>query len=238
MVDDEYHAIDNLGAYINEIPYLELIGYNTDPKMGLAEVNALVPDIVFLDMNMPDLSGIDFCTKIPASIKVVFVTGYTEYAFKAFENNAVDYLLKPVSRKKFSEAMNKILNILPQPVKAIVPDVLPKISYIYIKQGIKGKLVKIDFEDIYYIESNDNNVIFNLEAETCMAYVPLKKVIVQLPEDIFLRIHKSFIVNHKKISHIDGNKVVLKNKTVLQLGNTYRELFFNYIETTILKTGR
>ncbi|MBB6502468.1 LytR/AlgR family response regulator transcription factor [Pedobacter cryoconitis] len=238
IVDDEFHVISTLREYISEVPYLELVGFNSDPEQGLVEVNRLAPDLIFLDINMPELDGRDFCEQITTATKVIFVSGYRDYAFDAFGHNAVDYLLKPVSHKRFMQAIHKVISFVPMLGKSAVPPVSSEISYIYIKYGAKGRLIKIEFDDIYYIESNDNHVIFNLENESYTAYIPLKNVILQLPEDSFLRIHKSFVVNHKKINHIEGNMVILKNKTILQLGNTYKDSFFKYVGLSVLKTNK
>ncbi|QNK61253.1 response regulator transcription factor [Pedobacter sp. PAMC26386] len=236
IVDDEYHVISTLRTYISEVPYLELVGFNSNSEKGLSEVNKLAPDLVFLDINMPMLDGMDFCQQITTATKVVFVSGYRDYAFDAFSHNAVDYLLKPVSHKRFMQAIHKVISFVSNLGKPVTQLTTTEISYIYIKHGVKGRLIKIEFDDIYYIESNDNHVIFNLENENYIAYIPLKNVLPQLPETSFLRIHKSFVVNHKKISHIEGNMVILKNKTILQLGNTYKDSFFKYVGLSVLKT--
>ncbi|MBB5634855.1 DNA-binding LytR/AlgR family response regulator [Pedobacter cryoconitis] len=238
IVDDEYHVISTLREYISEVPYLELIGFNSNPEKGLTEVNRLGPDLVFLDVNMPALDGMDFCQLITTATKVVFVSGYRDYAFDAFSHNAVDYLLKPVSHKRFMQAIHKVISFVPMLGKSNAQTAASEISYIYIKHGIKGRLIKIEFDDIYYVESNDNHVIFNLENESYTAYIPLKNVLPQLPESSFLRIHKSFVVNHNKINHIEGNMVILKNKTILQLGNTYKDSFFKYVGLSVLKTNK
>lgn len=238
IVDDEYHVINTLKEYIAEVPYLELIGFNSNPQTGIEEVNELSPDVVFLDINMPMMGGMDFCSQITCGAKVIFVTGYREYAFDAFSNNAFDYILKPVSHKRFMQSIHKILSHVPVLAKAVESSVSEENSYIYIKHGNKGKFIKVEFDDIFYIESAGNTVIFKLEDETYTAYVPLKNVLTQLPENNFIRIHKSFVVNHKRISHIDGSMVVLQDKTILQLGSTYKELFFKYVESNALKSNR
>lgn len=238
IVDDEYHVINTLKDYIAEVPYLELIGFNSSPENGLLDVNTLAPDIVFLDINMPMMGGMEFCSQITSATKVVFVTGYREYALDAFNNNAFDYILKPVSHKRFMQSIHKIISFVPTMGRPVVNNQAAETTYIYIKHGTKGKFIKIEFDDIYYIESDDNSVKFNLEHETYITYVPLKNVIAQLPENNFLRIHKSFVVNHKKISHIDGHLIVLQDKTVLQLGTTYKELFFKYVELSVLKNSK
>ncbi|AMP97868.1 hypothetical protein AY601_0928 [Pedobacter cryoconitis] len=238
IIDEDLNSIDTLKKHIDDIVFLELIGFHTKAEEGIAEVKTMLPDFVFLGIDMPVSEGAGFSAQIASITKIVYISMFTAYAFEAFKHNAIDYLLKPVSKLKFIQCIGKIIYALPQPSMVTQQPKSLNPSYIYLKELATNRLFKVELDDIFYIESNNNNVIFNLDKKTCIVQVPLKKIIIQLPPDIFLRIHKSFIVNHKKIIHIDGNMVVLKNKTVLLLGSTYRESFYNYIRTAIVKTGR
>lgn len=225
----------SLRSLIKDIPYLELVGDDHIPERALIEINRLLPNLIFVDHETVDLNYTDFCEQITRFTKVIYLS---ENALAPPKDNIIARLSKPVNQKEFLQAIVKYLNSIPQPINFFNNKFEEKLSYIYIKQAIKGKLVKIEFEEIYYIESQNNNVLFNLRDRSYEAYIPMKKLITQLPENIFLRIHKSFIVNHMKISHIDGNMVILKDKVVLQIGNTYKESFFKYIENSLLKTGK
>ncbi|CAM3980619.1 two component transcriptional regulator, LytTR family [Pedobacter westerhofensis] len=238
IIDEDLKSIDTLKKHIHDIVFLELVGFQTKAEEGIAQVKMIMPDFVFLGIDVPAFEGVDFPGLIAHITKIVYISMFTEYAFEAFKHNAVDYLLKPVSKLKFMQCIAKIIYALPQP--SAVPQKLQSTnaSYIYLKELATSRLFKIELDDIFYIESNNNNVTFNLDREAHVVQVPLKKIISQLPPDLFLRIHKSFIVNHTKIIHIDGNMVVLKNKTVLLLGSTYKESFYDHIKTNIVKTGR
>jgi two-component system LytT family response regulator len=235
IVDDELHAIEVLASHIEAISDLQLLGYNTNSIAALREVNEKHPDVVFLDIDMPNLDGIEFKKLIPPDIRVIFTTGSTDYALDAFEISAFDYLLKPVSYSRFQRAINKLnqfVSIKDQ------QQVKPKEDFFYIKCENKGKMVKVNFEDIMYVESNSNYVIVSTTETKYNTYLTLKEIKARLPDNSFFRIHKSFVINHTKINYIDGNQVVLTDKSVLQLGNTYREAFFDLVNQHIIKTSR
>jgi two-component system LytT family response regulator len=235
IVDDELHAIEVLASHIEAISDLQLLGFNTNSITALREVNEKHPDVVFLDIDMPNLDGIEFKKLIPADIRVIFTTGSTDYALDAFEISAFDYLLKPISYSRFQRAINKLnqfISVNDQPaIKA-------KDDFFYIKCENKGKMVKVNFEDIMYVESNSNYVIVSTTDTKYNTYLTLKEIKARLPDNSFFRIHKSFVINHTKINYIDGNQIVLTDKSVLQLGNTYREAFFDLVNQHIIKTSR
>lgn len=235
IVDDELHAIEVLASHIEAISDLQLLGYNTNSIAALREVNEKRPDVVFLDIDMPNLDGIEFKKLIHPDIRVVFTTGSTDYALDAFEISAFDYLLKPISYSRFQRAINKLNQFVSindqQQLK-------PKEDFFYIKCENKGKMVKVNFDDIMYVESNSNYVIVSTTETKYNTYLTLKEIKARLPDNSFFRIHKSFVINHTKINYIDGNQVVLTDKSVLQLGNTYREAFFDLVNQHIIKTSR
>jgi two-component system LytT family response regulator len=235
IVDDELHAIEVLASHIEAISDLQLLGYNTNSITALREVNEKHPDVVFLDIDMPNLDGIEFKKLIPQNIRVIFTTGSTDYALDAFEISAFDYLLKPISYSRFQRAINKLNQFVSINDQQTIK---PKEDFFYIKCENKGKMVKVNFEDIMYVESNSNYVIVSTTETKYNTYLTLKEIKARLPDNSFFRIHKSFVINHTKINYIDGNQVVLTDKSVLQLGNTYREAFFDLVNQHIIKTSR
>ena len=236
IIDDELHAINILKHFVEEIPGLVLAGFNNNPIIALQEVNALNPDIVFLDIDMPGLNGIDFLNLITSETKVVFTTASPDFALKAFEMDAFDYLLKPISLARFQNSINKYNSLYAK--KESLNTEKPAVDYLYIKSDNKGKMYRLATEDILYIESNNNYITINIINGQHKVYLTLKEFESNLPGNAFIRIHKSFIVNQTKIDHIHGNQVVLKDKTVLQLGNTYKELFLRLIAPFIIKSDR
>jgi two-component system LytT family response regulator len=196
IVDDELHAIEVLAGHIEAISDLQLLGYNTNSIAALREVNEKHPDVVFLDIDMPNLDGIEFKKLIPQDIRVIFTTGSTDYALDAFEISAFDYLLKPISYSRFQRAINKLNQFVSINNQQTIK---PKEDFFYIKCENKGKMVKVNFEDIMYVESNSNYVIVSTTETKYNTYLTLKEIKARLPDDSFFRIHKSFVINHKKI---------------------------------------
>ncbi|OKS85661.1 LytR/AlgR family response regulator transcription factor [Mucilaginibacter polytrichastri] len=235
IVDDELHAIEVLAHHIEAIKELQLLGYNTNPIAGLREVNEKHPDVLFLDIDMPNLDGIEFRKLIAPDIRVIFTTASPDHALDAFEIAAFDYLLKPISYSRFQRAINKLNQFVSVNDH---PEIKSKDNFFYIKCENKGKMVKINFEDIMYIESNSNYVIVSTKETKYNTYLTLKEIKARLPDDYFFRIHKSFVINHTQINYIDGNQIVLTDKSVLQLGNTYRDAFFDLVNRHIIKTSR
>jgi two-component system LytT family response regulator len=233
ILDDESHAVEILKEYIRDIKDLDCIGSNQNSLVAIQEVNDLAPDILFLDIDMPNLNGLSFIKLITIKTRVMFTTAFTQYALNAFENNAFDYLVKPISNARFIQCINKIkFEYLKSEKKVEVA------NFFYIKCENKGKILKVTYEDILYMESNNNYVMINLKDIKYSTYLTLTEIMNKLPANSFIRIHKSFIVNRNKIQFIDGNQVILIDKTVLQLGSTYKKSFFHYIDSLTIKTNR
>ncbi|NCD70025.1 LytR/AlgR family response regulator transcription factor [Mucilaginibacter agri] len=237
IVDDETHAIEVLVDHIANIKDLSLLGYNSNPVTALHEVNEKHPDVLFLDIDMPNLNGIEFSKLIKPDIRVIFTTASPNFALDAFEISAFDYLLKPISYSRFQRAINKLNQFISINDNRDARSA-EKEDFFYIKCENKGKMVKINYDDIMYVESNSNYVIISTKDTKYNTYLTLKEIKERLPDTSFFRIHKSFVINHTKINYIDGNQVVLTDKSVLQLGNTYREAFFDLVNRHIIKTSR
>jgi two-component system LytT family response regulator len=237
IIDDESHAINILKNFIEDHQDLMLLGYDQDSLEGLQKVKKLVPDILFLDINMPKINGIILSSLIdPLQTKVVFTTAFSHYALDAFENMAFDYILKPISYERFEKCIANIKASLLNDRN--VTETATQDDFIFIKTDNKGKIIKVNYDSIYYIESSNNYVVFKLANARYITYVTLKEVIQQLPPNLFLRVHKSFIINQNKIDFINGNQIILNDKTNIQLGVTYRDEFFKAVDSRLIKTGR
>lgn len=234
IIDDEIHAIELLSDYISNVPELTLLGAYQDSTEGLMNVNNLAPDFLFLDVDMPRLNGIELSKLITTDTKVIFTTASPDFAIEAFEINAFDYLLKPISNSRFYRCINKLAKINEKSTKPATSSD----EYFYIKSENKGKMIKINYQDILYVESNNNYVTIALLNQKYNAYLTLTEIATQLPANLFHRVHKSFIINHSKINFIDGNQIILIDKTVLQIGNTYKEAFLNLIQNHTMKSSR
>ncbi len=234
IVDDEQHAIDILTHYVKQTPFLNLLASTTNPLQALQVVNENKVDLVFLDIQMPEISGLDFIKAINGKAKVILTTAYGEFAVEGFELEVLDYLLKPVSLPRFLKATQRALNIISnQEGKEGVTDF--EDDFILVKTESKGKLLKIMLPDIDYIEGVKNYVGIHHNGQKTLALLNMKDLDERLPEKYFMRIHRSFIVSVNKITALEGNQVILKNnKAEILLGESYRAVFFERRKGTIM----
>lgn len=235
IIDDEQHAIDVLTHYINQVPFLQLEAASTNPIEGLQLLNSRKIDLIFLDIQMPELSGLDFIKAINRECKVIFTTAYSEFAAEGFELEAVDYLLKPVSMPRFLKAVQRAANLIIPAVSAPAVEDMED-DYIFIKTESKGKVLKINFRDIDYIEGMKNYVAIHYNGQKTMALLNMKDLEERLPKKLFARVHRSFIVCINKIAAVEGNSIILNNVNAeILLGDTYRTAFFELIGPKLLK---
>ena len=221
IVDDEQHAIDILVHYISQTSYLELVSSTTKPIEALQTVATQAIDLVFLDIQMPDLSGIDFIKAINGKAKVILTTAYSEFAIEGFDLDVVDYLLKPIRFPRFLNAVQKAAKAnADKPAEAEAKD---EADYIFVKTESKGKLLKINLEDIEYIEGMKNYVAIFRGGQKTLVYTNLKDLVNHLPARRFIRIHKSFIIPINRITGIEGNRVVLQHVAAdILIGENYK----------------
>lgn len=233
IIDDEQPAINVLKRYIDRIPNIEVVGTETNPVAGIELVKKEQPDVVFLDIQMEELDGIEVIKIIGDRTKVVFCTAYSEFAVTSYEFDAVDYLMKPIEFNRFVKAVQRVSGVLTHkshgPTKAIPND------YIYVKAGRRGKLLKIELETIDYIEALNNYVIFYCGTIHTTTYLSLKELEERLPESQFMRVHKSFIVALKQISLMENSELVLKNIAErIPIGASYKEAFLEKMKNRLM----
>ena len=230
VVDDKPLAIDVLKHYISKVPSLTLTFSTIDPLEALTKVIQGEVDLVFLDIQMPELNGLQFMKIIKGKCLVILTTAYAEYALEGFNNDAVDYLLKPVSFERFYKAVEKAQLILKGLAETTKPNVAApmekEVKYIFVKT--EYKLVRINVEEIVYIEGLQNYVIIYTATEKITSLQTMKKTEEQLPSDQFMRIHKSFIVALNKINSIERNLISIGDKKIA-LGEVYRKAFYEAI---------
>ena len=235
VVDDESHNIRLLSGYIEKTPGLELVGAEENPLVALDTITSskVVPDIVFVDVDMPELTGLDLAGLINRHTEVVFATAYPDYALQAFEKNAIDYLVKPISYERFLQSVSKVrLRISAR--SSLVQE--NESSYFFVKSDVKGKMVKVEYEEISYVEALQNYVRIHTSDEPIITHLTMKKVEESLPEDRFSRVHKSFIVNNAKVRVVEGNLIVLDDKSTLVLGSSYREPFLRKVNEKLINS--
>ncbi len=238
IVDDEPSALDILKIYVDKIPYLDLVFASTDAIAALTFVKTNPVDVVFLDINMPDISGLDFAKLAKGKAKIIFTTAYAEFALESYKYEALDYLMKPISFDEFLNASQKMLSVVNTQAKKVEqePSKEDTEDYIFVKTEHKGKLSKILFKDILYIESQKNYVaIYTTDKEQIITLLTMKDIKDRLPSDAFFRSHKSFMVSLDKIKALDGNEIILQNvKDRIPLGATYRDALFLRLGSKIL----
>jgi DNA-binding LytR/AlgR family response regulator len=222
VVDDEHHAIDIIKHYIGQTSYLELVSSTTNPVEALQTVITENIDLVFLDIQMPELSGIDFIKAINGKAKVILTTAYSEFAIEGFDLEVIDYLLKPVRFPRFLSAVQKAVKVITE--KTIDTENKNEDNYIFVKTESKGKLLKINLDDIEYIEGMKNYVAIYIGGKKTMVYTNLKDLVNHLPAKQFIRVHKSFIIPINRITGIEGNQIILKNvMAAILIGDSYKD---------------
>lgn len=237
IVDDESHAIRVLMKYIEMTPGLTLTGSETDPlKAWTAIDNKMVnPDIVFLDIDMPHLTGMELADMIKPT-QIIFTTAHSNYAINAFDNDATDYLLKPVSYERFLKAVSKARGKFL--LKNQVSLTENEDEDFFIKSETKGKMIKLKYDEIYFIEAKANYLKFYLNERSHLAYLTMKEIEEKLSSTKFIRIHKSYIVNIKKIIALQGNEVILENNKHVEIGRTYKNNILAEINPKLISTKR
>lgn len=235
VVDDEQSAVNIIIEYIERTPFLKLVGATTNPMDVLELVQKHQVDLIFLDIQMPQLSGIDLIKMLGGKYKVVFTSAYSEFAIEGFEYEALDYLLKPIPFQRFLTAAHKALN------KDIftMPEWQPEESeddYIFVKTENKGKMIKVNFKDITYVEGLKNYVsIYTKDEDRVVTLLNIKDLNKRLPDKKFMRVHRSYIVAMEQIKAVDGNQILLNNmKAYIPLGDTYRQSFFDALKAKIM----
>ncbi|MBC7523245.1 MAG: response regulator transcription factor [Flavobacterium sp.] len=240
IVDDEPSAVDILKIYVEKIPYLSLQLATTDAIEALTFIQTNQTDLVFLDINMPDISGLDFAKLTQNKAKIIFTTAYSEFALDSYKYNAVDYLMKPVSFDNFLRASQKLLNNnnTPQNKEPVPDEKEPVEDYFYVKTERKGKISKVMFKDILYVESLKNYVaIHTIDKEQIISLLTMKEMDERLPFNDFFRCHKSFMVALDKIKAVDGNEIIFQElKDKVPIGATYRDSFFLMLNPKILSS--
>ena len=216
IVDDEPLAQNVLKKYIGEHPMLELIAICSDALEAQRILTQQNIDLLFLDINLPRLSGINFIKTLTRPPLVIFTTAYAEFAVEGFELNAVDYLLKPFSFERFVKAVNKAIEKLNA---EILTRERNRPGFIFLKSD--KKIHKVDLTSIHFIEAIGDYMKVVTDTGQLIINETMKKLLKELPADSFIRVHKSFIISRNKIKFIEGNYIQVEDKSI-PIGATYR----------------
>ena len=231
IVDDEPLAVRLLESYVEKTPDLELLASFTDSIKAINAIKERKPDLLFLDIQMPNIDGMELAHSLPEKTRVVFTTAFKEYAFESYEVNALDFLLKPVRYNKFLIAVEKAIKQFqqspaPQPQQP---------NTVFIR--VDGEWRNVVVDQIIYVNGMKDYVMFYLdnEAKPLITHLTMKAVEDMLPKDRFLRIHRSYIIAVDKIRKVDRNDCVYIGKEVIHIPDGYLQTFRQFLETRTIK---
>jgi two-component system LytT family response regulator len=224
IIDDEPLAVELLQSYIDRMPDLKLVCSFNDALDAAAYLRTAEVDLLFLDVQMPHMNGIQLLKSLEKPPMVIFTTAYTEYAAQGFELDAIDYLLKPFDMARFQRSVGKAMDYH----KYLQKDVAPAMPYIFVKS--EYQVIKINLEDIRYIEALDDYIkIYTTSGRPILTLMTLKAMAERLPEDKFARVHRSFIVSLLKIDSVRNRRVKIGDSEI-PVGNSYVESFSRVLD--------
>jgi len=230
-VDDEPLALDLMEDFIKKVPFLNLVKKCKNAIEAIEVLHKEKIDLIFLDIHMPNISGIDFISSLENKPGFIFTTAYTNYAIEGFDLNAIDYLVKPIPFDRFLKAVNKAYDYhtkINRSVNSSLSDKQDKKDYIFVKADYQT--VKINFRDIQYIEGlKDYIKIYTSAVKPVLTLMSLKSLEEKLPQNDFIRIHRSYIVPIGKIDSIRRSRIRIGDKQI-PVGENYKERFFNRVD--------
>lgn len=231
IIDDEPLAQELLRGYVEKTPFLQLAGVYSSALQAMASMSGRDDiHLMFLDIQMPGLNGLEFSKMVSAHIRIVFTTAFERYALEGYKVNALDYLLKPISYVDFMQAVNKAVQWFEMKQSCKIPAELPDTSqeYIYVKSDYK--LVQVELNRILYVEGLKDYIKIHIEGEpkALISLFSMKKMEEILPPDRFIRVHRSFIVQKSKIKLVERNRIVF-DKEYIPISESYRQEWLNFI---------
>ena len=236
IVDDEFLARQLLDGYVQKVPFLETIALCESAFEAIRVLQEQKIDLVFLDVNMPDLNGIDFIRTLKRKPEIIITTAYSEHALEGYQLDVIEYLLKPIYFERFLQAVNKAkdqidlkLSAAHQAKASSTPMAGMEGSSFFIKTGPQ-KITRVSLDNILYIESLHEYVRIHLKDENYTIYHSLKALLDILPAEQFVQIHRSFIVNFNRVSALEGNTVKV-NEIELKVGKNFRDDLLNRIRS-------
>jgi len=223
-IDDEPLAVMKIAGYIQKIPFLELVAECRNVAETMEVMSNTEIQLLFIDINMPDISGMEFVKSLREKPYIVFTTAYSEYAVEGFEVQAVDYLLKPISFVNLLKAANKVKAQMDLKANNQKDNKEESASFMFVKSAYKS--IRVDFDNIKFVESQHEYIkIHLLSNESVTTKMSLKSIEELLPANKFVKVHRSFIVNFKEVSVIERNRIVFENKVYIPISEQYKDSF-------------
>ncbi len=232
IIDDEPLALDLLANYVSKTSFLNLVGRYTNAVSALEGLRQHPADVVFCDIQMPELNGLEFAKRLSADTHIVFTTAFDQYAVESYRVNAVDYLLKPFSYDDFLLAANKVWRVVERNRRSI--GVVSEPEAIFVKSD--RRLVRIDIDEVLYIEAMRDymKIVFEGDREPVFSLMSLKALIAMLPPGRFIRVHRSFLAQKTKISSVENNHIAF-GRVQVPVGRLYRAELMQYLDERKLK---
>ncbi len=232
VIDDEPLAVEMVKNFILRTPFLELMNSYTDAVEALTAVRSNAVDLLFLDINMPDLDGMSLAAMVPESTRIIFTTAFKEYAFDSYGVNALDFLLKPINYARFLKSAEKARQWFKMSSNRQVPESTPETKRNTLFLRIDGELKQININQILYISGLKNYVMFYMEDQQrpLVTHLTMKAVEDMLPANDFMRVHRSYIVALHKISSVDRNNTIHIGKEYIHVSDSYLEGFNKFVQ--------
>jgi DNA-binding LytR/AlgR family response regulator len=229
LVDDEVMALELLDHYISRVYFLNVVKkcQHAIEAMQILEENQI--DLLFLDINMPDVNGIQFLKSIVSKPAVIFTTGYKEFALEGYENDAIDFLLKPFDFERFLKAVNKASNLISKSSRQPVIRLEPQ-RFIFVRADYK--LVKINVDDILFVEGLKDYIKIYTRQKLILTLMSMTSIEEKLPSDDFFRVHRSYIISLSKIDSVSRHRVIIGEKFV-PISVPYRDRFYSIIDKSM-----
>jgi DNA-binding LytR/AlgR family response regulator len=241
IIDDEPPARELIEKFVRRVPFLEVIGTCSNAVDALFEVQQLQPDLIFLDVEMPEMTGFEFIRLLPAKRPaVIMITAYPHYAVDGFEHQVADYLLKPVSFERFMRAVNRVIGDLPVPTLPTPvstppdvtmsplsvpsgngPDPVSISDFLLVKED--KKLIRLMLDEIILVEGLKDYLKIHTTSRSLITHMTMTKIESMLPANLFLRVNRSYIVRQGAIREINGNQIITTDARKIPIGITYRE---------------
>ena len=235
IIDDEQPAIDVLQNYIKRFPGLQLAGFSTNPLTAIETLKKNPVDLVFLDIHMDEINGIEVIKHLDKNIKIILCTAYSEFAVASFDLDVVDYLMKPISFDRFERAVQRAVSKISNGTAVSAEKEITN-DYIFIKTEYKGKMIKVDLVDIDYIEGKNNYVAFHIANKVIISHFTLRELEELLPKSGFIRVHKSYIVSIKKIVTVANSELKLANyASTIPFSPNFKEAFMQRVNDKLIK---
>jgi len=232
-IDDEPLALQQIEKYIGKTPFLEPVAFCQSAMEAMEYLAKNEVDLMFVDINMPDINGMDFVKSLTVKPAIIFTTAYSEYALEGFQVDALDYILKPISYAVFLKSATKAKTLFE--LKSKQPETLQTNSeFLFVKSDYK--IIRIALADIQYIESANEYIQIHLinDTQPITTLIRLKVMEEQLPKEKFMRIHRSFIVNLNHVNVIERNRIVFDKKTYIPIGDQYKDAFQSFVDKIFL----